>query len=287
MLEFNAIYLFVQIGQSFMGIIKTSPLFLAKYVQCFYSVLDDEGSNNIHRRLPDGTLDLVFNLGDAVSLSRDGVQFQHMPGVSLTGLYPDRSFISYAGKVHLVGVVFQPGTAHFFVKDSLEHIKASTFDAADIFGKDINFLLEQLVTLPTEIARHQVLEQLLIKHIAQRQQEYHLDNILHAVNNIHAAGGNIDIGILHHAHLMSERNFRRKFVDLVGMSPKQYAGIIRIKTFSKRYKSSRLNYNNILYDLGYNDQAHFNKDFRKVVGAAPGVYFNEMNPMTEHFIDLI
>lgn len=270
-----------------MGIIKTSPLFLAKYVQCFYSVIEDEGSHMVHRRLPDGTLDLVFNLSDTVSLSRDGEQFHAMPGVSLTGLYPDRSFICYADKVHLVGVVFQPGTAHLFIKDSLAHIQASTLDAADIFGKDIYLLLEQLMALPDEAARHHFLEKLLMKFVAQRQQEYHFNNILNAVKDIHAAAGNLDIGGLHQVHLMSERTFRRKFVDFVGMSPKQYAGIIRIKSFSKRYKSSRLHCNSILYDLGYNDQAHFNKDFRKIVGASPSVYFNEMNSLAENFIDLI
>lgn len=270
-----------------MGIIKTSPLYLAKYVQCFYSVIANEGSNTIHRRLPDGTLDLVFNLGEAVSLSRDEIQFERMPAVSLTGLYPDRSFICYADKVHLVGVVFQPGTAHLFIKDSLEHIKASTVDARDVFGQDISLLLEQLAGLPAEISKHYFLEKLLMKYIDEHQQEYHLDNILHAVRDIHTAEGNLDIGSLPHAHLMSERNFRRKFVDFVGMSPKQYAGIIRIKSFSKRYKSSHLNYNNILYDLGYNDQAHFNKDFRKIVGSSPGLYFNEMNPLAENFLHLI
>ena len=210
-----------------------------------------------------------------------------MPAVSLTGLYPDRSFLHYPGKVHLVGIVFQPGTAHIFVKDSLEHIKASTLDAADIFGKNIYFLLEQLAALPNEIAKHNFLEKLLLKLVAQYQPEYHFNNILYAVKEIHAAEGNLDIGGLHHAHLMSERNFRRKFVDFVGMSPKQYAGIIRIKSFSKRYKSSRMNCNSILYDLGYNDQAHLNKDFRKIVGASPRMYFNEMNSLAENFIDLI
>ncbi|WP_343692373.1 helix-turn-helix transcriptional regulator [Chitinophaga sp.] len=270
-----------------MGIIKTSPLFLAKYVQCFYSVIENDSSHTVHRRLPDGTLDLVFNLSDAVSLSRDGEQFNPMPAASLTGLYPDRSFICYANKVHLVGVVFQPGTAHLFINDSLEHIKASTIDAADIFGKDIYMLPERLAALPDEVAKHYFLEKLLMKFVAHRKQEYHFNNILHAVKGIHAAEGNLDIGGLHDTHLMSERNFRRKFVDFVGMSPKQYAGIIRIKSFSKRYKASRLNCNNILYDLGYNDQAHFNKDFRKIVGASPGVYFNEMNSLAENFIDLI
>ena len=270
-----------------MSIVKTRPLYLEKYVQCFYSVLADEGSNTIHRRLPDGTLDLVFNLGEAVSLSRDEVQFHRMPAVSLTGLYPDRSFLCYANKVHLVGVVFQPGTAHLFIKDSLEHIKASTIDAGDIFGKDIYLLLEQLAGFSTEVSKHYFLEKLLMQYIGHYQHAHHLDNILQAVRDIHVAEGNLDIGLLHHAHLMSERNFRRRFVDFVGMSPKQYAGIIRIKSFSKRYESTKDNFNNILYDLGYNDQAHFNKDFRKIVGSSPGLYFNDMHPLAENFLHLI
>lgn len=270
-----------------MGIIKTTPLHLGKYVQCFYSVISEGAGPTIHRRLPDGTLDLVFNLGEAVHISRDEVAFQQMPAVSLTGLYPDRNFLSYADKVHLVGVVFQPGTAHLFIKDSLEHIKASTIDGADVFGKDIYLLLEQMIDLPSEVSRHHFLERLLIKYLGEQLDDYHLHNILDAVNDIHMAEGNLNIGELHHTHLMSERNFRRKFVDMVGMSPKQYTGIIRIKSFSKRYESARKNYNTILYDLGYNDQAHFNKEFRKIVGASPGSYFNNMDPLAENFIHLI
>ncbi|OMP76185.1 hypothetical protein BW716_26255 [[Flexibacter] sp. ATCC 35208] len=46
-------------------------------------------------------------------------------------------------------------------------------------------------------------------------------------------------------------------------------------------------YNDILFDLGYSDQAHFNKDFRKIVGASPGMYFSEMDPLAENFLHLI
>ena len=270
-----------------MSIVKTRPLYLGKYIQSFYSVLAKDGYNTIHRRLPDGTLDLVFNLGDAVSLSRDEITFLRMPAVSLTGLYPDRSFLCYADNVHLVGVVFQPGTAHLFIKDSLEHIKASTIDAGDVFGKDIYLILERLAGFSSETQKHYFLEKLLMKFVGPYQHEYHQNSILQAVRDIHVAEGNLDIGMLHHEHLMSERNFRRKFVELVGMSAKQYAGIVRIKSFSKRFKSSGINYNNILFDLGYSDQAHFNKDFRKIVGSSPGSYFNEMDPLAENFLHLI
>ncbi|SEW05318.1 AraC-type DNA-binding protein [Chitinophaga sp. YR573] len=270
-----------------MGIVKTSPLYLGKYVQCFYSVLSQERNDVVHRRLPDGTLDLVFNLGAAVTLSRDEVQFDKMPAVSLTGLYPDRSFLQYQDKVHLVGVVFQPGTAHLFINDSLEHIKASTIDAGDVFGHDIYNLPDQLNTFSSEIAKHRFLEQFLMKYVKPHKEDYHLQHIFDAVRQIHAAEGNLDIGVLHRQHLMSERNFRRKFVECVGMSPKQYAGIIRIKSFSKRYESSRATYSGILYELGYSDQSHFNKDFLRIAGTSPGIYFNQLHPIAERFIHLI
>jgi hypothetical protein len=135
-----------------------------------------------------------------------------MPVVSLTGLYPDRSFLCYANKVHLAGVVFQPGTAHLFIKDSLEHLKASTIDAGDIFGKDIYCLLEQLAGFRSEVSKHYFLEKLLMQYIGQYQK--------------------------------------------------------RTLTI-------------------YNDQAHFNKDFRKIVGSSPGLYFNDMHPLAENFLHLI
>ncbi|SFD23171.1 AraC-type DNA-binding protein [Chitinophaga sp. CF118] len=270
-----------------MDIVKTSPLYLGKYVQCFYSVLSQGLNDIVHRRLPDGTLDLVFNLGAGVTLSRDEVQFDKMPGVSLTGLYPNRSFLQYNDKVHLVGIVFQPGAAHLFINDSLEHIKASTIDAGDVFGQDIYSLLDQLNTYPSEIAKHRFLEQFLMRYVRSDKDDYHLSHIFNAVRQIHAAEGNLDIGVLHRQHLMSERNFRRKFVECVGMSPKQYAGIIRIKSFSKRYESSRFTYGQVSDHLGYNDQAHFNKDFQKIVGTSPGIYFNQLHPIAENFIHLI
>lgn len=269
-----------------MGIVRTSPQYSGKYVQCFYSVLGKEEGEVVHRRLPDGTLDLVFNLGAVVSLSRDDVQFTDMPAVSLTGLYPDRSFLRYQAAVHLVGVVFQPGTAHLFINDSLAYIKASTLDAADVFGHDVYSLLEQLRELPDEVSRHQYLERFL-HGIVLRKQAYHQENILQAVQQIQQSYGNLDIATLHKDNLMSERNFRRKFTDCVGMNPKQYANIIRIKAFSKQYESTRAGYKQVLYQLGYTDPSHFNKDFQKIVGTTPGCYFGQLPTIAGDFIHLI
>lgn len=272
-----------------MQVLKTFPESLGKHIKFFYSILATESEciDSVHRRLPDGTLDIVFNLGSAVQLSRDGVNFQKIPSIALTGLYQDKNFLLYKGDVHLIGAVFQPGSAHLFVNDTLEQFKQCTDNAALIFGNQVYPLLEQIKNISGEKEKHNMLERFLLNYLRKNKDEYNSCKISGAIQQIHALEGNVEMPFLYKTHTMSERNFRRKFNEFVGMSPKQYATIIRIKSFSKRYELSRSPHVNILNELGYTDQSHFSKDFQKIVGTNPIAYFNQLNKMEEKFIHLI
>lgn len=273
-----------------MKIIKTSPAYLGKHIRCFYSLYttENEQFNTAHRRLPDGTLDLVFNLGAApVLVSRNGSGFSAMPQVALTGLHPDRNFLCYQGGVHLVGVVFQPGSAHLFVKDSLEQYKACTESASLVFGNKVDGLLEQLKEISGEREKHHLLEQYLLDRFNKTNLNPYSPGISAALQQIHSSDGNLVISGLYKDHFMSERTFRRKFNECVGMSPKHYATIIKVKSFSKRYELERSTHATIFDELGYTDQSHFNKDFQKIVGISPTLYFNQLDEVGEEFIHLI
>lgn len=273
-----------------MHIVKTIPRYLGKYIHSFYSLYSSVGEklNNTHRRLPDGTLDLVLNLGTApVLVSRDGNGFSAMPEVALTGIHPDRNFLYYQGDVHLVGVVFKPGSAHLFVNDSLEQYKACNIPASLVFGNAIDNLPEQLREIAGESEKHLVLEHFLLETLNRRNLNHYSPEISASLQQIHSLEGNILISELCKDSFMSERNFRRKFNECVGMSPKHYATIIKVKSFSKRYEQERSAHAPILDELGYTDQSHFNKDFQKIVGIPSMVYFNELNQLGEEFIHLI
>jgi transcriptional regulator GlxA family with amidase domain len=75
----------------------------------------------------------------------------------------------------------------------------------------------------------------------------------------------------------SERTFRRKFTEYVGVSPKQYATIIRIKSFSKCYELKRSSFANIINALGYVDHSHFFREFQGIACASPSQYFGDLN----------
>ena len=246
-----------------------------------------ENVNSVHRRLPDGTLDVVFNLGSPVLFSNNGINFVEMPEVVLTGLHPDRSFLQYKGEVNLIGAVFQPGSAQLFVNDTLEQYKGCTVDASLVFGNEVSLWLEQLKERSGEREKHALLESFLLSCLKKRSDEYYSSKISGVIQQIYTLEGNIEMSTLYKDHFMSERTFRRRFNECVGMSPKLYSTIIRVKSFSKRYEQTRSSYTNVLNELGYTDQSHFNKEFQKIVGTNPTAYFSQLTKMGTEFIHLI
>jgi len=269
-------------------VIKTYPKYLSQYIKFFYSIVDPEYKefDSIHRRLPDGTLDLVFNLGSPVFISRDSLNFSKTPHAVLTGLHQDRSFIRYEGKIDMVGVVFQPAFAHHFVSDSLENYKSCFLDASSVYGTGIYSLIGRLQEMRTETDRHGIIEQFLMKYL-NNNEIYYSGQISSVVQQIQSMNGSIDITGLHQSHYMSERTFRRKFQEQVGMSPKQYSSIVRIKAFSKRFERQRTNFTDVIFSLGFSDHSHFNKEFKRIVGITPTSYFSQLNGIGSEFVHLI
>jgi len=269
-------------------------------IKFVYSIRADEAAAmaQVHRRLPDGTLDLVFNLGAPTYSSRDGITYKRLPDVVLEGLYPDRNFVRYTGAVHLVVAVLQPGAAHLFVKDQLLFFRECAGDASLIWGREVYTILDRLRILTDTSQQHAIVEQFLVRQVRQMRQhadEKMLDRILHAVKQIDHQQGNIDLPDLYRGIYMSERDFRRKFTEWVGMSPKQYAGIVRVKAFSKQYMMMMLpqaaepqknRQTDLVTGLGYTDGSHFRRDFRKIAGVSPGDYFGQLGKMGKGFMEI-
>jgi AraC-like DNA-binding protein len=255
--------------------------------------------DQFHRRLPDGTLDLIFNLGAPMYSSRDGITYEQLPDVVLAGLYPDRNFIRYSGAVDLVVAVLQPGAAHLVVRDQLIFYRESACDAALIWGSEVRTISDQLRTLTNTSQQHAIVEQFLLRQVHQMRQyadEGMQNRILHAVKQIDHQQGNIDLPHLCRGVYMSERDFRRKFTGWVGMSPKQYAGIIRVKAFSKQYTMIRLprvaeakknSQIELVADLGYADGSHLRKEFKKIAGVGPGDYFGQLGKVAAGFMEIM
>jgi len=76
---------------------------------------------------------------------------------------------------------------------------------------------------------------------------------------------------------MSPRNFNRKFIDAMGVSPKKYNRIIRFQKIINLFSSNKTNLNltALAYEFGYADQSHFIRDFADFSGITPLTYLND------------
>lgn len=98
-----------------------------------------------------------------------------------------------------------------------------------------------------------------------------------AVQQIYQSNGTRSIDSLtQHVHA-SRRYVEKVFKEKIGMSPKQYGQVIRVKKASMCLLDPRFrgNIRDIAHRLEYYDQSHLLKDFKAVMGQSPSVYLQK------------
>jgi AraC-like DNA-binding protein len=68
---------------------------------------------------------------------------------------------------------------------------------------------------------------------------------------------------------LSERQLERRFLQRVGLTPKRYTALRRFER-AVAAASTTSSLTDVALDAGYYDQAHFNREFRRLTGATPG-----------------
>ena len=76
---------------------------------------------------------------------------------------------------------------------------------------------------------------------------------------------------------ISNRNFIRRFKKATHNTPFEYIQRVKIEAAKKSFEASTLNINQVMYDVGYNDEKAFRKTFKKFTGLSPIEYRRKFN----------
>lgn len=76
---------------------------------------------------------------------------------------------------------------------------------------------------------------------------------------------------------VGRRNLERRFKKATSNTVVEYIQRVKIEVAKKRFETSRMNINEVMYDIGYIDPKSFRMTFKKITGLSPLQYRNKYN----------
>lgn len=264
------------------------PPHLKPYVECFYVWESYFSQPLLVESPPTAFTSMVFNYGMPYAVQNAKYESVAVPQAFLTGQATTSYRLSLSGSIGMVGIVFRPAAMHTLFNLPLGELTDERLNIAEILprgqvrGCDIRILQDKIMESHTTVERISLLTQFL--SIQLMKNEYRFDAVDFTANQIVDAKGIINVSDMLNNLFMCRRQFERKFFQKVGLSPKFYARTRRLGYLCSLMAGKReVNWQHMLYDCGYYDQAHFIKDFSTFLGRTPTDYLKN-NVELSHFL---
>lgn len=206
--------------------------------------------------IPDGCVDIVFDC-DA----------QH-PSARVCGTTLEARGADMQHNHHYFGVRFAPGIIPDFLDVMAEEIPDSEFSFLDVVP-DARLAFEQIVQA-RDFSRQIALFNAYFTPRLVRKASAVTSLIIQTMRQLN---GNIRVDQLEALTGYSCRTIQRQFRQDTGLSPKAFSRILRCQSAINTIHSRQdLSFSDLAFDLGFSDQSHFLREFKKFVSTTPCDY---------------
>jgi AraC-like DNA-binding protein len=268
-----------------MKYIESLPsLDLRHYIKCFWSLEQSavEAADSREPVLPDGRVEIIFNLSDRFRKFHTETAFALQPRTLVAGQMTRNIVIGPSGDVKLFGVRFQPTGAFYFLGFPMSELTDRIENYIELSRFDEGHLEDQLLNAADFAHRIAIFEATMLTKLtgAKRFDQ----RLASAVDALGTMTGNYSVPHLASTFGWSERKLERDFKKFVGVSPKMFS---RIRRFSSIVHSLETSGPSELIDhahqFGYYDQSHMINDFRGFAGESPTAFYRRSHRLSELF----
>jgi AraC-like DNA-binding protein len=250
------------------------PESLGSIVECFWS-LRSAGvlvRPTMHRILPDGCTDIVFNFGEPPTGTGAAA---HDFRSYVVGTMRTAFVVTLAGRVDVFGVRFRPGGSTPITSVPAVELAGRIVGLADTVP-GMTGLADQLVG-HDPVIRSRFLAGALSRRREQTART--LDpRVRHAVAAVDRLGGRLSVERLSEEVNLSRRQFERLYSCEVGVPPKEACRVARFRAAVRLMDAHPdLSLSGVAVSAGYYDQSHFHRDFRRFAALSPAAYRRERN----------
>ena len=220
---------------------------------------------------PDGDIKLIFPARGPIRCSiGDGSRVHPPSRLIVSGMRTEPGHLEFAEGVDAIGVIVRPEAAHRLLAMPQDELSNRTFDGEELFGPIARAWSERLMDAPDTAARVAIVQAIVLEMLAA-QPRYDAD-VARAVRRLRSTRGTIQIERLARDLQWSRRRLERRFLNRVGVTPKNLASVLRFHDAYKRLRSLPDGRYGVVALDRYYDQSHFIRDFKRFTGVTPRVY---------------
>jgi methylphosphotriester-DNA--protein-cysteine methyltransferase len=225
------------------------------------------GTVAVNRVLPDGCMDVIFNLGDPPL--KDGEPDRSTSYV--VGAMTRPLCVGLTGDVDMIAVRFRPGAAAALLGIPADQLADGTVELEACWGRTARDLECQIMETAGTTGRADLLERALLRRAEAAAAPSAA--ITWAVRRILETRGRVKVAELADRVGLGERQLRRRFRSSVGLSPKTACRVARFQGLLGQIRQTPApNWGRLAWSAGYHDQAHLIREFRAFTGLTPTVY---------------
>jgi AraC-like DNA-binding protein len=243
------------------------PEILRDAIKCFwYNSRDFGEQQSSFEVLPDGYAEIIFHFGSGCSIANNG-DWQPLPSPFMIGLLNQPLLFSAKNRLEIIAIRCFPWTV---------------FDLLGLpSGKDGVRIFEHPIAQLQSSLNQLVQAGKIVEALAQVQQ-YFLDARSHiAVDSMlfkagvamREANGSIPVSQIAAAAHATVRTLERNFKQSAGYTVKDVSGLMRFEQArNKLWLDPDTNLAGLALELGYTDQSHLSREFKRYSGTTPGAF---------------
>jgi len=203
---------------------------------------------------------------------------------SVTGINDKAIHISTSDDVEMITVFFLPYAAQIVMGIPCKEFTYDNVDFDQLENIEFKDLKAKVLEAETTNECIDIIEDFILKQIVKTQGFPYLKQLSDAFKLMNAQP-DVRVDELASASCLSERQFRRVFIDNVGMNPKQIQRIQRFHLATNEILHSKdTNLDEIIFKYGYTDHSHFNREFHEIAGLSPTEYLTVLEGVRKHGI---
>jgi AraC-like DNA-binding protein len=259
---------------------------LSPFVECLWTLRGDAASmeSELQPVLPDGRSELVVHLADPFDrLNADG-RAERQPAVLFAGQLTNQLVLRPSGRIAVVGVRFRPDGAAGLFREPQDRLAGLTLPVSDLSPQLARAMqsVRDISDDPDRVAAH-------IQSILPLAIRPAIDiRVRQVVDRIVRTRGTVSIRDLAAAVELTPRHLERRFMTMVGISPKRLARIARFQhALSMLDPAAPAPGTHTAAACGFADQAHFVRDFRELAGCPPGEHMLQRAELTGIFTERV